>query len=546
MIKVWHIAAKELLTVLRDRNLILIMFLTPIVLSTIMGFAFGGLGSGSNSSFQDMPVALVNLDAGFDLQQQIGVTETDLSLNDLLINVDGAPTSIGELLQANTTLTDAALNAGSANFRFGDQVAAILAATPVTSSNGLTNGIAFNLDELSCPLLQEGDAEQPFAFEGTLADLFNVAELDDPQMARAAVDRGDYVAAVIIPAGFSNQMMPTFGFTSTADVAPEGAADVAPEGAIEVYGSSGSPISAIIVRSVVEGIVGQFTRISVALDATMETSVDLLLQSLEQANFDMTNFDLANLNINSTTLNSITTTLQTLDSSVLTPLGCLLTPGASNLQLTQQPLDSTQSLSAFSFIMVVLGSSQAVFFALFTGIFGMNSIYEEKRQWTLQRLMASPTPPSYLLLGKLFGNLVVVAFQLSVLLISFTVIASLVMGEPTFIYGRNVAALLLVVLAISLFTSGLGALVVGIFRTSEQVQFFGPMITATLGALGGSFGFRLPPGVSQISPIYWGVSALQKLATGQAGWAQDVGVLLVIALLLFGVGALLFRRRIAL
>ncbi|MEZ4657195.1 MAG: ABC transporter permease [Caldilineaceae bacterium] len=536
MKKIWHIAAKELQIVLRDRNLILIMFLTPVVLATIMGFAFGGLGDSSNSSFQHMPVALVNLDAGFDLQQQIGVTDTNLSLHDLKLNVDGAPTSVGELLQANTDITDTALRADNANFNFGDQLASILASKSITSSNGLTNTATFNLADLTCPLLTANeDAGQLFAFEGALDDLFDVDELTDVEAARAAVERGDYVAAVIIPANFSNQMMPTFNFGGGG-----AAAESAAEGQVEVYGSSGSPISALIVRSVVEGIVSQFTRVSVALGATADSAVTLLLQ-----NFNLANFNLADLNISTQALNSITGTLQTLDASVLDPLGCLLTPGASNLQVKQRPLDQTQTLDQFSFIMIVLGSAQAVFFALFTGIFGMNSVYEEKRQWTLQRLIASPTPPGSLLLGKLIGNLLVVAFQLSVLLLAFTVIASLVNGQPTFIYGRNVPGVAVVVLAIALFTSGLGALVVGLFKTPEQVQFFGPMISATLGALGGSFGFRLPPAVGRISPIYWGVSALEKLGTGEPGLALDVGVLLAIGVTLFVVGAILFRRRMA-
>ena len=550
MQKIWHMAAKELQLVLRDRNLILIMFLTPIVLSTIMGFAFGGLGDSSSAAFSDMPVAVVNLDEGFNLQQQSGVTDTTLSLNDLMIAVDGEPTSIGQLIQANTPLTDTALNADNANFSFGDQLASILASEPITGSEEISGTATFDLSELNCPLsADEDDEELAAAFEGTLDDLFDVTALDDPDAARVAVDRGEYVAAVIIPPGFSNGLLPTFAFAQNDQDAQADQAESSPnststeESAVEVYGSSGSPISATIVRSVVAGIVAQFMRISVALGATVDTSVSLLLENLNLTDFDT--FDLADLNLSSLNLNMITETLQTLDAGVLEPLGCLITPEAGNLQVKQQPLDKIQTLDQFSFIMIVMGSAQAVFFTLFTGIFGLNSVYEEKRQWTLQRLMASPTPSSYLLLGKLLGNLVVVAFQLGVLLLSFTVIASLVNGEPTFIYGQNVPALLLVVLAISLFASGLGAFVVGLLSTAEQVQVFGPVISITLGALGGSFGFRLPPAVGDISPIYWGVSALEKLATGEPGLALDIGVLLTFGAVLFGVGAFFFKRRLA-
>jgi ABC-type transport system involved in multi-copper enzyme maturation permease subunit len=292
------------------------------------------------------------------------------------------------------------------------------------------------------------------------------------------------------------------------------------------------------VSAVVEGIVNQFVRVSTALDALLSTSVDALL-----ANLNLDTLDKIDLSVLDPDL--LTNGIQKLDPSILEPLTCLILPSAGNVQLEQQPLDKTQEQSPFSFIMIILGAAQAIFFAMFTGIFGINSIYQEQESWTLKRLIASPTPKSFILAGKLLGNLVVVTAQMLILFISFTIIASIVEGEPTFIWGTNIPLFLAVLFGIGLFASGLGVLIVGLAKNSEQVQFFGPMIAATLGALGGSFGFRLPPEVAGLSPVWRAAEALRYTSTGEVGKVlPNLLILLATGVLLFGVGTVLFKRRI--
>jgi ABC-2 type transport system permease protein len=65
--KVWAITWKELYTTFTDRNLILIMILTPLALATIIGAAFSGFINTSNDvPVRDIPVAIVNLDQGVE------------------------------------------------------------------------------------------------------------------------------------------------------------------------------------------------------------------------------------------------------------------------------------------------------------------------------------------------------------------------------------------------------------------------------------------------------------------------------------------------
>lgn len=530
MQKIFIIAQKELISTFRNRNLLLLMFLSPLLLSTIMGLAFGGFGSGSSQpNFAHIPIAVVNQDRGLTLQNQLPATVTNPSLLDLNVTVGGKPVNVGQQLLRNQNLQvqPNALNAGNVSFNFGNQVAAILLSQPLTGTALISGSTgSFNLSNLSCPLLP-GDVNARQAFSGTLSDLFKAQPVTDPEVARAGVRRGDYAAAVIIGPEFSNQLAPSFGMSTTNTLTTSGA--------VEVFANQGTPISASIVRAVVEGVVGQFERMNVALSALIGAAIDTVTKPERLA------LDLSALNAN-----VLTQTLQTVDAATFAPLACLLTPGAGNVQLKQQPLDVVQTRSTFGILMVVLGGAQAVFFALFTGVFGINSIYEDRRQGTLQRVIASPTPRSFILAGRLLGNLIVVMAQLLILLLALTAITSVVERQLTFIWGTNVPALLLVVFGLSLFTSGLGVLIVGLARTPEQVRLIGPLITTIFGALGGSFAFFLPRGVSQLSPIWWGTEALRKLAAGEFDIGLHVAVLLGVGLLFATVGTFFFRRRMEL
>ena len=526
MRKILAIAWKELYTFFRDRNLLLLSFATPLVLSTIIGMAFGGLGDSDAPDFADIPLAVVNLDEGVDLQEAINLQEQILNLDALPLDLNNWALSFGDSGNGLGSLPD-----DGSTLNFGDQLAGILLSRPAAAV--MLEGAGIDVAEIGCSLLDESEdaGAVSFAAGSSLDDLLDATSVSDANLARAAVDSGEYVAAVIIPPGFSSRMIPSFAFDDDGRLRT---LPVDEAGSVEVYANNGRPISARIVHSIVEGVVNQFVRINVALSATLETSANTLLDSFDRGDFDLSAVDIS----------APVAALQDLDTAVIEPLGCLIVPGASNITIAQQPLDALQEAPPFARIIVPIGASQAVFFALFTGVFGIHSIYEERRQWTLQRLIVSPTPRIYLLAGKLLGNLVTVFLQILILLAALTLIASAVIGEPTLIWGGNIAVILVVTLALSLCVSGLGVFVVGLAKTPEQVVLFGPMINISLAVLGGAFAFTLPDQVAKLSLIYWGVDAYTKLANSQADVAVNLLVLFGQGVVLFMLGAWLFKRRI--
>ncbi len=65
--KILTIAWKDVYLTYTDRTLLLIMLLTPLAISTIIGAAFSGfIGGGGGTPIRDVPVVVVNLDSGVE------------------------------------------------------------------------------------------------------------------------------------------------------------------------------------------------------------------------------------------------------------------------------------------------------------------------------------------------------------------------------------------------------------------------------------------------------------------------------------------------
>ena len=82
--KIWTIAWKDTLIRFRDRNALILMLLAPLVLSAIIGSAFGGFIRGSDPvPFDAIPVLVINEDNGTQGEQFLDILTSD-NLVDLL------------------------------------------------------------------------------------------------------------------------------------------------------------------------------------------------------------------------------------------------------------------------------------------------------------------------------------------------------------------------------------------------------------------------------------------------------------------------------
>ena len=88
------------------------------------------------------------------------------------------------------------------------------------------------------------------------------------------------------------------------------------------------------------------------------------------------------------------TALSTASDEAFVDFACAFNPDINPVQIERLPLDDVQAQDDFVQIMVFMGSAQAVFFAIFTMNNSLLSIYNDKREWILQRLLMTPTPAS--------------------------------------------------------------------------------------------------------------------------------------------------------
>lgn len=438
MQKLLTIIWKELYTTYTDRNLLLVMLVTPLALATIISLAFSGFISGSNDvPLRDVAVAVVNLDQG-------------------------------------ATLNGQAINYGSSFVQ---------------------------------ALVPPADATAETLSENALFTLTNAVALEDEAAARAAVDEGGQVAAIIIPADFSQRI------SANEANAP---ADVV------VYANRAAPISSSVVYSLAQGITNQITSGTIAVAAA-----NTAINGAAQANPAL-----------SASYGAAGLTGQLNDAFA----GAFQT-GASPITIAQQ----TVTGDAVTFNpLVQFGSAQAIFFMSFTAFGSIASLLQERRDGTLQRMLVTPTPRILILIGKLAGAFFICATQVALLLVALTVVGSLIAGELQIIWGTNIPLIILVVLVTSLAICGLATLIAGLSRTPEQINIIGGVVSLAFAVFSGVFfnvqGTPLVP-LSRLTPNFWGMDAFMRLSLGDNAVGLNLLVLLLIGILFFGIGFALFNRR---
>lgn len=179
-------------------------------------------------------------------------------------------------------------------------------------------------------------------------------------------------------------------------------------------------------------------------------------------------------------------------------------------------------------LMAFFAPGMAMIFLFFVMGAAARSLLTEQREGTLSRMLAGPTSPAGVLLGKAAG---VVVLGLASLLTVWGV-TSLAFGVD---WGDPWGVLLIITCAV-LAIAGLSLIVTGLSRTEAQSQAITIVFSLVLGVLGGSFvyvasGFLAS--VRAFTPNGQALMAFTDLAAGDAGVAD----VLPAALILLAIGA---------
>src|SRR5579864_3457714 len=183
-----------------------------------------------------------------------------------------------------------------------------------------------------------------------------------------------------------------------------------------------------------------------------------------------------------------------------------------------------------------------IMIVLFTSIFAMMSLIEDRKEGFLLSVMVAPVPRSAIVLGKVMGGTTLSAIQ-GLIFLAFAPFVGVHLGPVDF---------LLVVLVVFLVSFALTSLGFAIAWPMDSTQAFHAIINLFLiplwllsGALfpisGASMWLRV---LMRINPLTYGVEALRELLypTNQNTLVASLATLILFSLFMFGLGFVLVNR----
>ncbi len=206
----------------------------------------------------------------------------------------------------------------------------------------------------------------------------------------------------------------------------------------------------------------------------------------------------------------------------------------------------TETIDPIQKMMGLTMAGQMIFFAFFTGAYSMMSILREDEEGTLARLFTTPTDRTAVLTGKFMAVFITVILQGLVLMVAGHYAFGINWGGP--------AGVALALIGQVIAATGLGVLLIAFVKSTRQGgPVLGGGLTA-LGMLGGLFTANMPNAmpaamntIANFTPQGWVLKTWRMVMDGQS--AGDLllpfVVLIGMGILMFTIGALMFRRRFA-
>jgi ABC-2 type transport system permease protein len=344
-----------------------------------------------------------------------------------------------------------------------------------------------------------------------LVEVFQSEELDEliaPMLAdnfdkaRQLVDDDEAVAALLIPEGFSSSMLYREGALAANDVVQ-----------LELYFDGDHTYLVQVIRTIIETFISQLesSQSSIAVVLTKLVNDGLIgYEEIPEITEGLTSWD---------------------ESAAESQIGYRLV------------VNDTEVDSNNVSYLALIAPSLALMFLMYNVTGGGVSFLIERRKFTLQRNLVSPTHGYQIILGKALG----------IFLRGFAQVLILVLTSAL-LFGLNWGNWLGVIILIAIATYGAlgwGMLLTSFFKTPSQVSSAGTAIGLLFGMLGGGFlpTTRLPDWLNtlaRISPNLWGSEGFTILAGG--GSLADLGVILlalfIMGTLLLVIASALFRHNV--
>ncbi|HEU0293805.1 MAG TPA: ABC transporter permease [Anaerolineales bacterium] len=422
----------------------------------------------------------------------------DIAFKDLTRSFRSA-FAIGMMVIAPLLLT------GLIYFAFGSMSGGDVSMTPIKV--GVVNADQLPADSLiDTPI---GDNIRSMFFDESVKSWITAADYADEASARAALDKQEIGVAVIIPQGFTARYL-------------SGEKDAQVLIVSDPTLSIGPAVVEDMVTMMVDGVAGG----GIAIQTIMER---------QQANG--TQPDPAEI---STWIERYGNWYRDFQRDLFHH------PDKAALVLVAPAAGEVETVDPLQKMMGATMAGQMIFFAFFTAGYAMMSILREDEEGTLARLFTTPTNRTSILTGKFVAVFITVILQGLVLMIAGRFAFGIQWGAP--------ASIALALTAQVIAAAGLGVLLISFVRSTKQG---GPVLgggLTVLGMLGGLFTANIPGGmpaafnaIGNFVPQGWVLKSWRLALDGVpvADLLIPFAVTVVMGILMFAIGAQMFKRRFA-
>ena len=324
-----------------------------------------------------------------------------------------------------------------------------------------------------------------FFTDGQLSDLFLAQRMRSPEEARALVANGELAGALVVPADFSRRL------------------NTGRPSALTLYVDPGRQISGSIFRSVAESL---STRVSAASIAARTSAYYVTKLRVADGSFYA---------------RVISQAVQSASET-----GALSAVGLAETTATRG-----EDLSMLAYY----SGAMSVMFLMFGAMFGAFSLVRERDNWTLPRMLMSPTASTEILGGKMAGVFMIGITQFLVLF-TFTSVMGVKWGDPF--------AIALVAISTVGAATGMSVFIAAVAKTVRAVSGVAQMLIQAMAAVGGSF-IPVAQFPSWMQPLHyasvngWAIDAILAVMRGGNAIAvlPNVAALLTIAGVFFAIGS---------
>ena len=333
-----------------------------------------------------------------------------------------------------------------------------------------------------------------------------VATYDTAAQAEEQVAKGKAAAAIIIPAGFSQDI---YTHTPTA---------------IDVIVDPGEPESASIVTGIMNHVVAEVTvwgEVQYGIRTILDESGALGGAGPEQSRA-----------VEAQTLGAIMTTLDEMRTHPV-------------IAVVSEDLVGAQVEGWIEIFFALMFPGLTVMFIFFSISWLAPSLLREGETGTLRRLLAAPIPRGAIIAGKMLAFMLLACMQVVVL---FSV-ANIFFNMPL---GKSPVALVVLTLLVAFVSTALGVMVAALAKSSSQADSVGMLLGFVLGGLSGCIGAQTPATrlggfigvISNLTPHGHALDAYYRIMA-ENGTFMDVlprmGILLAMGIVFFLIAVRRFR-----